>query len=1637
MTQGHEQDRPPLRGAGGKGGGGGGSESADTLRTAQVAELVDLLGEGEIEGLTNGLRSIYFDGVPLQNADSSFNFEGVQVVFTPGTQGQASITGADGVQSELSVGVDVLAATPVVRTITNPAVDKARVTIALQQLSETDPSNGDLRGSSFEWAIDVQSAGGGFVEVTSATVSGKTMSRSTLSKVFALTGPAPWDIRVRRVSPDALSSYTVNKFAWSSYTAIQSLRLRHPNSAMVRTRINAQQFARIPVRSFDLMGLRVQVPSNYNPRTKVYTGIWDGTFTIAWTDCPAWIYYALVTNSRFGLGRYFATTPALKWQMYTIGQYCDAMVPDGRGGTEPRFRCGLVLSTREQAFKVIADMAAVFRGMAYWAGSDVTVVQDAPADATVLFTPANVVGGQFTYASSSHSKRHSQVTVWFNDLAQHGKLVPEVVVDRARERRFGVRPLELSPLGCWSRGQARRLAKWVLYSEEHEGATVSHRVGLDGVLAPPGSVFQVADPNEAGERLGGRVSAATTTAVTLDAPVTLASGESYLLTVMLPDLIDPTQLVPEQRAVTSGAGTISVLAVVAFSAPPPPQAVWILQSSAVQATSWRCLSVAEVPDTNEFEITGLRHYPGKYALIEEGTPFEPPPVSRISARPPAPAALLITETVYSSGASSRSRVTVSWDEPAAGLTYVCSWRLQNGPWTDLPLSTGNCFEVDGLQPGLFEARVHSVNGLGNRSVARPGSLLLLGEAGAGVKLVLTQQVFTFDGVGVPRPAAQQVGIAVQRVNLVGAVIFTAKGYDAAGGSETVLTLTGTGDARALDVLEFGAFAYAVVRVELDLYADERIVGRVQDGVAGYALRLSNQAHTMPAGPTGAASSYAGAETYLTIYKGQVDDTAAWAITHVDNGLDSVRSATQGGVANAAGRWWRVVNQAADAGRVSFTATKAGAPTLTDQFSTALSRAGTPGLPGTSGTQSGVAYLYQWNAGTPGDPSGASTFTWATAASSAYTGGAGWQTTPPANPGTAGLQLWLVSKGVSDVAGAPSTSVSWASGFAKYAATQNGQAGSPGLTGFQYATPTVYAWAIGAAPTISGAAIYTWAGGGSFNLTPSGWAVAPGVPPAPGYTLFGATVSISDVASNATTGFTWTTASVSVRGYAGADGAAGGAGIAGASARYCYQRVPGNPAPVSGFVTTGGSSSFPTDIQSNATWGINLAWVASDPNTGSTDTLYQSDGIYSPASGNTVWSTPYISSLKVGSLSAVSVNTGALNVTGNLTISPTSAIIAGAGYGAAGGWFAGYSGGAYKLSLGNLLTFDGATLAIGVGSITGLGSLATQSSVDYGSVTGTKPPASATPHQVFRDYNPPGGVLYPGDTWFQTVGGGAGKVHTWNGVSWVQQMRGPVNANQGGHTAWSDTVANAVIADRGAGPAQPGDIVTLHGPGFSKTRMYNMSNDGWVDIALAIDGNVVVDGTLRVQSLIATTLSSIRASLGTATIDSLGWLRSAGVASWNDATPGVHLGWDTDAHKFRVGDGTSYMRWSPATGPQIAGATISGGTLVNPDMGVFTASIPGGTISYQAYSQLTTLFLGSRTVEVTGGTGTKTYNWTASDDALDSGGSIWFSGQGTPTVLIYTQFPAGAAKSVHISVNVADANGRIASAGFRTQVTSTA
>lgn len=711
-----------IRGAGGGGKGGGSqhvaSEAPNSLRSVQYARIIDVVSEGEIEGLVNGLKSIYLDDTPIQNADGSNNFTGVTMVARNGTQDQAYVPGFPAVESETAVSTEVTAAASVTRSISNANVNAVRVTISVPQLTFQNTQNGDISGTSVEIAVDVQANGGGFVQQMADTISGKTTSRYQRSYRIELTGSPPWDVRVRRVTADSVQSNLADKTFWDSYTEIIDAKLAYPNSALVALMVSSEQFKGIPKRGYEIKGIRVQVPSNYNPSTRVYTGVWDGTFSVAWTDNPAWCFYDLLENDRYGLGEFIQAAQIDKWTLYQIGQYCDELVSNGFGGTEPRFTCNLYLQTREEAYRVIVNFSSIFRSIVYWMAGAITAVQDAPSDPVALFTAANVIDGKFTYSGSSRRTRHTVALVSWNDPADRYRQKIEYVEDHDGIDTYGVLQTEMVAMGCTSRGQAHRIGKWLLYSERMETETVSFRTGLDGVLAAPGQVIKTADPARAGVRMGGRIMSATTTVISLDSSVTIDAGQSYTLWCVMPDGT------VESRSVSSAPGQASTLVVAtAYSDTPQALSVWLLASTNVEAESWRVISVVEA-EKSQIEFSALAYRPEKYDAVEQDLILEPLSVSTVTVLPASPTNISITESLYLiTPVIVGTRVTVSWSGQA--FYYIVEYSRDD----DNPVSvttSETSIDIQPAQPGIYIISVIAVNALGLRSAPAPFSKTVFG-----------------------------------------------------------------------------------------------------------------------------------------------------------------------------------------------------------------------------------------------------------------------------------------------------------------------------------------------------------------------------------------------------------------------------------------------------------------------------------------------------------------------------------------------------------------------------------------------------------------------------------------------------------------------------------------------------------------------------------------------------------------------------------------------------------------------------------------------------------------------------------------------------------------------------------------------
>lgn len=696
-------------GGGGKGGGGGSqhtpTEAANSLFSTSYAKLVDLISEGEIYGLKNGLQSIYVDNTPLQNANGSYNFQNVSVYTRTGTQSQAYIPGFDDIANEVGVGVTVQQATPVVRSITNTAVNAARVTITVPQLQEIQ-DNGDINGTRIRLEIAVQYNGGGYSTVIDDTIKGRTSQQYQRQYLLNFSGAFPVDIKVTRVTEDSSSAKLINAFIWSSYTEVTYAKLAYPNSALIGVRIDAEQFNNIPNRSYQIRGIKVKIPSNATVDSTtgrlIYSGVWNGTFGAAqWCSDPAWCLWDLLTSTRYGFGNHINTTQLDKWAFYSASQYCSALVPDGFGGQEPRFSCNINIQTEEDAYKLINDMCSVFRAMPYWSTGSLTVAQDKPADPTYLFTYANVDEAGFSYSGSSLKTRPNVAVVQYMDLTLRNTAY-EVVENAASIAKYGVIKTQVTAFACTSRGQAHRVGDWLLYTANYEATeTVTFTASIEaGVIVRPGQVIEISDPVRAGARRGGRISAATTTTVTVDDATGLTATNSPTLSVILNDGTVQT------RSVTSIAGKVITVSS-AFSSAPNVNSVWIYETTDIQTTTWRVLGVQE-QDQCKYAITALAYNSSKYNYVERGVPLQTRTVSNLNVIPNPPTNLGAAELLYENNGRAAAKIIVTW-QPVAGITsYRVQWRQTNGNWA-VETVQRNDYEILDSQVGTYEIQVLAIN----------------------------------------------------------------------------------------------------------------------------------------------------------------------------------------------------------------------------------------------------------------------------------------------------------------------------------------------------------------------------------------------------------------------------------------------------------------------------------------------------------------------------------------------------------------------------------------------------------------------------------------------------------------------------------------------------------------------------------------------------------------------------------------------------------------------------------------------------------------------------------------------------------------------------------------------------------------
>ncbi|CAM6927333.1 Host specificity protein [Citrobacter freundii] len=677
------------------------TEQPDDLQSVAKAKILVALGEGEFAGQLTG-KNIYLDGTALENADGSQNFSGVTWEFRAGTQAQNYIQGIPGTENEINVGTEVSSATAWTRTFTNTQLSAVRLRLKWPSLFRQE-DNGDLVGYSINYAIDLQTDGGTWQTVLNTSVTGKTTSGYERSHRIDLPqAGSTWTIRLRKITADANSAKIGDTMTLQSFTEVIDAKLRYPNTALLYIEFDSSQFnGSIPQISCEPRGRVIRVPDNYDPDTRTYSGTWQGAFKWAWTDNPAWIFYDLVITDRFGLGNRLSAANIDKWTLYQVSQYCDQPVPDGKGGsgTEPRYTCNVYVQDRNDAYTVLRDFAAIFRGMTYWGGDQIVALADMPRDVDYAYTRANVIDGRFTYSSSTTKTRYTTALVSWSDPGNAYADAMEPVFEQPLVARYGFNQLEMTAIGCTRQSEANRKGRWGILTNNKD-RVVSFDVGLDGNIPQPGYIIAVADELLSGKVMGGRISAVNGRVIKLDRVADAVAGDRLILN--LPSGASQSRTI---QAVNGESVTVTT----AYSETPQTEAVWVVESDELYAQQYRVVSVSD-NDDGTFSITGAWHDPDKYARIDTGAIIDQRPVSVI---PPGnqspPANIVISSFSVVQQNISVETMRVSWDQAQNAIAYEAQWRRNDGNWVNVPRSSTTSFDVPGIYAGRYLVRVRAIN----------------------------------------------------------------------------------------------------------------------------------------------------------------------------------------------------------------------------------------------------------------------------------------------------------------------------------------------------------------------------------------------------------------------------------------------------------------------------------------------------------------------------------------------------------------------------------------------------------------------------------------------------------------------------------------------------------------------------------------------------------------------------------------------------------------------------------------------------------------------------------------------------------------------------------------------------------------
>ncbi|CAI8906089.1 MULTISPECIES: phage tail protein [Pseudomonas syringae group] len=676
------------------------TEASDSLRSTNLAKLLIAVGEGEFEG-TPTAADIYLDNTPINDASGNVNFQNVKWEWRTGSVDQSYIPGIPSIDNETTVNVELRNDSPWVRSITNTQLSAVRVRLAWPALQRQD-DEGNVGGYRIEYAIDVATDGGSYTQVLLEAVDGKTTTRYERSRRIDLpAATSGWQIRVRRLTANQNTNKIADTMLVAGLTEVIDAKLRYPNTALLYIEFDAEQFTNIPAVTVKCKARKWQVPSNYDPVNHTYTGVWDGSMKLAWTNNPAWITFGVCTEDRFGLGKRIKTWMVDKWELYRIAQYCDQDVPNGVGGVEPRFLCDMNLQGKADAWSLLRDIAGIYRGMTYWAQGQLVAQADMPRaqDFDYVFTRANVIDGKFKYGSASAKTRYTRAIVGYDNPDNNYDTDVIPFADAALQRRLGDKPTELTAIGCTRASEAQRRGKWVVMSNNQD-RTVSFSTGMEGAIPLPGYIIPVADSLLAGREVGGRISGAVGRVVTLDRDTMAKAGDRLIINL-------PSGQA-EGRTVQSVAGR-AITVTVAYSETPNTQLQWALDADDLAIPLYRVLSVKRNTE-GEYAITALQYEPSKFGYIDTGARLEERPISVIPITVvPSPASVSLTSTTAIAQGLAVTTMTISWPAVVGAVSYDVEWRKDSGNWIKVQRTGSTSVDITGIYAGGYLARVRAVS----------------------------------------------------------------------------------------------------------------------------------------------------------------------------------------------------------------------------------------------------------------------------------------------------------------------------------------------------------------------------------------------------------------------------------------------------------------------------------------------------------------------------------------------------------------------------------------------------------------------------------------------------------------------------------------------------------------------------------------------------------------------------------------------------------------------------------------------------------------------------------------------------------------------------------------------------------------